>query len=59
MHMGMALICKGVLENRDEWDKKYNKLLLIPGIPQIGFIIIAGGVIFAAGIMIFSEFFDE
>lgn len=57
-HFGLALICLTAVDKEEWWKRKYNPFLLLPGVPEVAFIIVAIVVIYAFIISSLGEFFE-
>ena len=55
----MAALAKSVISTEDWWDKKYNKYLLLPPVPELFFIIITIVVSFVFTAAIISDLLEE
>ena len=58
-HLAMAALAKSVVSAEDWWDKKYNKYLLLPLVPELFFIIILIVVCFVFTAAIISDLLEE
>lgn len=58
-HLAMATLAKSVISAEDWWDKKYNKYLLLPLVPELFFIIILIVISFIFTSAVISDILEE